>query len=156
MAFVVRALETQHLSPLYGATYILIPPLFVPRVLWPSKPRAHAGQDLLNIHFERQREVDIVMTFIAWGLLPEAVGNFGIWMGAIFLGIVMGYLLGYLETWSMLKELLSVEGLMLLGFWLKLMVSYEMVSSVFLTSTFQMLVVIAVGGGMLRNIFGSR
>jgi hypothetical protein len=156
MAFVVRALEAQHLVPLYGATYTLIPPLFVPRVLWPSKPRAHAGMDLLNIHFERQREVDIVMTFIAWGLLPEAVGNFGIWVGAIFLGIVMGYLLGYLETWSMLKELFSVEGLILLGFWLKLMVSYEMVSSVFLTSTFQMLVVIALGGGMLRNIFGSR
>ena len=43
-----------------------------------------------------------------------------------------------------------------MGLWLKLMVSYEMVSSVFLTSTFQMLVVIAVGGGMLRNIYAKR
>jgi hypothetical protein len=156
MAFVVRALATQHLSPLYGATYTLIPPLFVPRILWPSKPRAHAGQDLLNIHFERQREVDVELTFIAWGLLPEAVGNFGIWGGAIFLGIVIGYLLGYLESWSLLKEFFSVEGLILMGFWLKLMVSYEFVSSVFITSTFQMLIVIALGGGMLRTIFGSR
>lgn len=156
MAFVVRALETQHIAPVYGATYTLIPPLFMPRILWPNKPRAHAGQDLLNIHFERQREVDVERTFIAWGLLPEAVGNFGIWGGAIFLGILMGYLLGYLEAWSQLKELFSVEGLLLMGFWLKLMISYEMVSSVFLTSTFQMLVVIALGGGMLRSIFGSR
>ena len=156
MAFVVRALETGHLTPLYGATYAVIPPLFMPRILWPSKPRAHAGQDLLNIHFERQREVDVERTFIAWGLLSEAVGNFGVWGGAAFLGIVLGYLLGYLEAWSRLKELFSVEGLLLMGVWLKLMVSYEMVSSVFLTSTFQMLVVIALGGGMLRSIFGSK
>lgn len=156
MAFVVRALDSPRISPLYGATYTLIPPLFMPRILWPTKPRAHAGQDLLNIHFERQREVDTERTFIAWGLLPEAVGNFGVWGGAIFLGIVLGYLLGYLETWSRLKELFSVEGLILMGVWLKLMVSYEMVSSVFLTSTFQMLVVIAVGGGMLRNIYAKR
>jgi hypothetical protein len=98
MAFVVRALDSQHISPLYGATYTLIPPLFMPRILWPTKPRAHAGQDLLNIHFERQREVDVERTFIAWGLLSEAVGNFGVWGGAAFLGIVLGYLLGYLET----------------------------------------------------------
>jgi len=156
MAYVVNAQDKQHISPLYGATYALIPPLFMPRIFWPTKPRAHAGQDLLNIHFERQREIDTEFTFIAWGLFPEAVGNFGIWGGAAFLGILMGYLLGYLETWSRLKELFSVEGLILLGFWLKLMVSYEMVSSVFLTSTFQMLVVIAAGGGMLRSIFGKR
>ena len=156
MAFVVRALENQRISPLYGATYAVIPPLFIPRILWPTKPRAHAGQILLNVHFERQREVDTERTFIAWGLLSEAVGNFGVWGGAAFLGIVLGYLLGYLETWSRLKELFSVEGLILMGLWLKLMVSYEMVSSVFLTSTFQMLVVIAVGGGMLRSIFGKR
>lgn len=67
----------------------------------------------------------------------------------------MGFLLGYLEAWSQLKELFSVEGLLLMGFWLKLMISYEMVSSVFITSTFQMLVVIALGGGMLRSIFGA-
>ena len=53
----------------------------------------------------------------------------------LFLGIVLGYLLGYLEAWSRLKELFSVEGLILIGVWLKLMVCYEMVSSVFLTST---------------------
>jgi hypothetical protein len=66
----------------------MIPALLVPRIFWEDKPRTHMGQMILNYHYGRQASVrDIFSTFIAWGLLPEAVGNFGIILGSLGVGL---------------------------------------------------------------------
>ena len=151
--FITRQLEGNNYPLLYGATYTLIPPLLLPRFLVPNKPRAHAGQDLLNIHFGRQRTVDVERTFIAWGFLPEGMGNFGLWLGPLIVGLVIGALTGWLERWSIRKEFFSVEGFLALGLLLQDLIAYEMVASLWITSTFQMIVVCLVGGFAIKNVF---
>lgn len=156
MVFVVNAQQVLHQRPLWGETYTLIPPLLIPRFLWADKPRAHEGQILLNLHYGRQNSTeDTEKTYVAWGLLPEAVGNFGLWLGPIILGPVLGFLFGLLETWSRHKRLFSVEGLLALGLLLQVLISFEMTASVFLTSTFQMIVAVTVGATALRIVLNS-
>ena len=77
LLYVMDAVEARKTPTLDGATYTLIPALLIPRILWPEKPRAHEGQVLLNTHFGRQDLESSSRTYIAWGLLPEAYGNFG-------------------------------------------------------------------------------
>lgn len=157
LAFVVHAQESVGIEPLWGETYALIPPLFIPRFLWPEKPWTHAGQIRLNLYFGRQKSVDDTeKVSVAWGCLPEAVGNFGPIGGAIFLGPILGLLLGMLEAWSAGKRLLSIEGLVCTGLFLQILLSFEMVASVFFTSTFQMLVVLIASGVIFRSLFSTQ
>lgn len=153
MAFVVNAQLGMLIRPLWGETYALIPPLFIPRIFWANKPRTHEGQIRLNLHYGRQGSIeDTSKTYIAWGLLPEAVGNFGIWLGPVILGPVLGFSFGLLEAWSRRKRVFSIEGLIAAGLALQVLVSFEMVASLLLTSTFQMVIAVALGGFALRVI----
>lgn len=142
LLFVIDAIETNHIKPLQGKTYSLIPPLLVPRVLWPEKPRSHEGQVLLNVHFGRQDLASTIKTYIAWGLLPEAYGNFGPVAGSIYLGIFIGVLFAWIENLTARKLLVSMEGFLSLSLLMNLMNSFEMVASVLVTSLFQSFVVI--------------
>lgn len=142
LLFVIDAIETDHIKPLGGKTYSLIPPLLVPRVLWPDKPRSHEGQVLLNVHFGRQDLEATFTTYIAWGLLPEAYGNFGPIAGAVILGAFIGILFAWIENLTARKLLVSMEGFLSLSLLMNLMNSFEMVASVLVTSTFQSFVVI--------------
>ena len=156
LTFIVDALESGGAKPLYGKTYTVVPELLIPRFLWPDKPRTHEGQIMLNLNFGRQAtEEQTEQTYIAWGLLPEAVGNFGCMGGACFLGILAGLGCGLLETWSARKRVLSVEGLVAIALLLALAVSYEMVASVFVTATFQLLVAVVTFGLLMRWWFMS-
>ena len=142
LLFVIDAMEASHLAPLYGETYTLIPALLVPRILWPDKPRSHEGQVLLNVHFGRQDIDATFQTYIAWGLLPEAYGNFGAVTGALFLGTVLGLFSAWLENFTAQKLLISLEGFISFTILLGLMGSFEMVASVLVTSIFQSIVVL--------------
>jgi len=142
LLFVIDAIDTDHIKPLEGKTYSLIPPLLVPRVLWPDKPRSHEGQILLNVHFGRQDLEATLTTYIAWGLLPEAYGNFGAITGSVILAIFMGVLFAWIENLTARKLLVSMEGFLSLSLLMNLMNSFEMVASVLVTSTFQSFVVI--------------
>jgi len=154
LTFIVDMFEHGAAQPLYGKTYTLIPPLLMPRILWPDKPRTHEGQILLNLNFGRQAtEEETFGTYIAWGLLPEAVGNFGCVAGACFLGLLAGFGCGLLESWSVRKRLFSVEGLIAAALLVQLANSYEMVASVLVTSTFQLLVAVVTFGLLLRSWF---
>ena len=117
-------------------------PLLVPRILWPDKPRSHEGQILLNVHFGRQDLVSTFTTYIAWGLLPEAYGNYGPVTGAIVLGLVLGALFAWIENLTARKLIISMEGFLSFSLLMNLMGSFEMVASVFVTSTFQSFMVI--------------
>ncbi len=156
LTFVLNAIERGKYGLLEGETYSLIPKLLVPRVLWPNKPRAHEGQVLLNIHFGRQQTTkQTEETYIAWGLIAEAVGNFGWLFGPISLGLVMGFLIGRVESWSVGIRLFSVEGIMIKVMLMSVSLSYEMVASVVVTSLFQSLVSTVAGGLFLYHWFGA-
>lgn len=139
LLFVIDAMGPGQIKPLGGATYSLIPPLLVPRILWPDKPRTHEGQILLNVHFGRQDLQSTVKTFIAWGLLPEAYGNFGPIAGALIVGASIGFLFAWLEKLVARKLLLSMEGFLSFTLFLGMANSFEMVASVLITSIFQSL-----------------
>ena len=142
LLFVIDAIDIGHVKTLHGATYALIPPLLVPRVFWPDKPRSHEGQVLLNVHFGRQDLDSTFATYIAWGLLPEAYGNFGAYSGSIILGAFLGLLFAWIENFTSKKLVMSVEGFLSLSLLMNLMNSFEMVASVLVTSTFQSFVII--------------
>lgn len=155
--FFVEAMNSKNVSPMMGASYALIPPLLVPRFLWPDKPRGQEGQVRLNLHFGRQLTVEETeKTYFSVGLLPEAVGNFGAIGGGVFFGLVSGLVCGMLESWSSRKKIFSVEGMIALGFLLQLAVSMEMSASTLVTSTFQLLIAISIGGLTIYYILGDR
>lgn len=149
LLFAQNAVKVNAIPPLQGATYRLIPELLIPRILWPEKPRAHAGQELLNVYFERQTLKETQGTFIAWGLLAEAYGNFGPWAGAIIFGVPFGFLLGRLESWSRPYPLKCLQTFLVLAFMVQVGTAFEMVASVFVTSTFQQLVAISAASFLL-------
>jgi hypothetical protein len=140
LLFVMDAFEEKKIEPLYGATYTLIPPLLIPRIFWPDKPRSHEGQVMLNVYFGRQDLTSTLKTYIAWGLLPEAVGNFGPYLGAVFLGIILGLFVAWVENRSVNLPIMSLEGFLVFTLFLNMAASFEMVASVLTTSIFQSLV----------------
>jgi hypothetical protein len=142
LLFIIDSIDTGHTTPLHGETYALIPPLLVPRVFWPNKPRSHEGQILLNVHFGRQDLDSTFVTYIAWGLLPEAYGNFGPVAGSLVLGIFLGLAFAWIENFTARKLVVSMEGFLALCLLLSILNSFEMVASVLVTSTFQSMVII--------------
>ena len=81
-------------------------------------------------------------TYIAWGLLPEAYGNFGPILGALSMGGFLGFAFAWIENLTARKLVVSMEGFLSLSLLLNLMNSFEMVASVLVTSTFQSFIVI--------------
>ncbi|MBP6506840.1 MAG: hypothetical protein KA257_04685 [Opitutaceae bacterium] len=131
-----------------GETYTIIPALLIPRLFWPDKPRTHEGMVLLNVHFGKQTEEESFVTYISWGLLPEAYGNFGPIFGALFCGGVIGLIMGWLESWSRHYPLISLQALIFLSMLVQFGSSFEMVASLWVTSVFQM-VLATIGGTFL-------
>lgn len=142
LLFVIDAVD-RHYALLHGATYTLIPPLLIPRIIWPDKPRTHEGQILLNTHFGRQDLAATFETYIAWGLLPEAYGNFGPIAGAIVLGGALGLFAAWAENFTSRKPLLSAEGFVAFVVFMGFVNSFEMVASVMITSIFQAIIPVA-------------
>lgn len=142
--FVIEAMNRANIAPLDGATYRIIPPLLLPRIIWPDKPRSHEGQVMLNVHFGRQDLNSTFQTYIAWGLQAEAYGNFGPIWGNIALGLVLGLLFAWVEKYVAHKLLLSMEGFLSFVLFLGMANSFEMVSSVLVTSLFQAFIPIIV------------
>ena len=98
---------------LYGQTYKQIPGQFVPRLFWPEKPRGHISTYTLSIYYGLQSEEATHETTIAFGFLPEAYANFGIW-GALGLGVVFGVCFRKITRWSVRSPIFSYAGLMLI------------------------------------------
>ncbi len=132
-------------KPLEGETYTLIPKLLVPRLFWADKPRAHEGQVLLNVHFGRQTLDQTLTTYVAWGLLAEAYGNFGPLWGMLISGFVLGFGLGRVEAAVRPYPLASLQAFLILILAVQTVTSFEMVASVWITSMFQALVSIVIG-----------
>lgn len=95
MLMMAQAKIPEHYPYVEGATYAIIPQLFIPRFLNPNKIRSHEGTHMLNIHIGRQTYRDTLRTTIAWGLLPEAYANFGLF-GCAGVGMFLGAFYGYI------------------------------------------------------------
>lgn len=145
LLFVQDAVTRGGYPTLNGETYTLIPQLLVPRIVWKDKPRAHEGQVTLNVHFGRQSVEETLVTYIAWGLLPEAYGNFGPFWGALICGIFLGAGFGWVEARVRPYPLASIQAFLILVLAVQTVTSFEMVASVWITTMFQALISIIIG-----------
>jgi hypothetical protein len=109
---------------------------------------------LLNVHFGRQDLNSTFATYIAWGLLPEAYGNFGTVMGSVVLGLFLGIAFAWIENYTSRKLVMSTEGFLSLSLLMNILNSFEMVASVLVTATFQsfMIVIVACAPFVRRTV----
>jgi hypothetical protein len=133
-------LRIQKMSPaevpyLHGSTYAIIPQLLVPRLFDEEKARTHLGTYLLAIHYDLQRPEDTSMTTIGFGLINEALANFG-YLGCAGLGAGLGIFYGWAGRWSSSHPLLSWRALFAI---LILTVAFEdeFTAGVYVTVLFQ-------------------
>ncbi|MCP9915829.1 hypothetical protein [Cyanobium sp. ATX 6F1] len=127
--------------PMEGESYGLIPQVLVPRVLATEKVRSQEGQVRLNLHFGRQATREQTeTTYIAWGFLAEALGNFGDFFGPLLVGISCGALLRLSANLGRQQLLLTSPGVISLTLLLLWVVSYEFVASTFAAAAFQWVV----------------
>lgn len=131
--------------PMDGTSLAVIPQVLVPRIFNSEKVRGQEGQVLLNLHFGRQQTRDQTeVTYVAWGFLPEAVGNFGSFFGPLLYGVVVGMLLRISENLGRRQPLLSAAGLLSLAVTVVWLTSYEMVASTFVGSIAQIIGILLV------------
>jgi hypothetical protein len=143
MLIFVRNQQQNGYQELGGASYAVIPEILVPRFLTPNKVRSQEGQVLLNLHYGRQASREATeTTYIAWGLLPEAVGNYGPLVGPLIIGFLFGLLIRFVELLGASQNLLSKPGLESLVLALLLLQSYEMVASTLFAAAFQSILLI--------------
>jgi hypothetical protein len=93
-----------------GETYVIVPQLMIPRILYPNRPTTHEGTYRLNIHYGFQTKEQTETTTLGFGLLNEAYANFGL-VGMALLAIVLGLYYGTVEHWAVSSPLLSARGL---------------------------------------------
>jgi hypothetical protein len=133
-------LRIQRMSPdqvpyLHGRTYVIIPGLLVPRAFNPQKARTHLGTYMLAIHYDLQTTDDTLTTTIGFGLINEAMANFG-YPGCLALAVGLGIFYGAVARWSAGYPTLSLRGLFAV---LVLSVSFqnEFSAGVYVTTLFQ-------------------
>lgn len=142
LVFVEDALQRGR-KPVDGRTYRIIPRTLVPRAIDPLKGRSHEGQVILNLHFGRQRtRLDTQRAYIAWGFLPEAIGNFGSFYGPILIGLLVGGLIRLSEGIGSGQMLLSSPGLVSVTLLFAWVTAYESVASTFVAAVFQNVIVV--------------
>lgn len=85
--------ETPQSRPfMEGVTYFQAIAIFIPRFLWPDKPRATTSDDSLSIYYGLLTEETAESTSISLGRISEAWANFG-WIGVVLVGALMGLIL---------------------------------------------------------------
>ena len=123
---------------LMGETYAVVPQLLVPRLFNPDKPSAHEGTTILNVHYGLQSREDTLSTTIGWGLLNEAIANFGV-AGIVLFGLVMGGVYGWVTRVTADAPLLSLRMLVAITF-MGFAIQTEFTAGVYVSALFQSLV----------------
>ena len=150
--FYVQQSLSRGTSTLGGASLQVIPEVLVPRIFSQDKVRSQQGQVLLNLHFGRQRSLkDTETAYIAWGLLPEGVGNFGSTVGPVVLGLAVGVLVRCTENLSRGQRLLTSPGLLSVALFVLWLTSFEMVASTFLAAAEQLILLVLIGSWLFSQ-----
>jgi hypothetical protein len=105
-----QEMSPDHIPFMWGDTYIIVPELMIPRILYPARATSHEGTYRLNINYGFQTREDTENTTIGWGLLNESFANFGLF-GMAGLAVVIGAFYGYVEGLALSVPLLSLRGL---------------------------------------------
>jgi hypothetical protein len=140
-----QAKSPQTVPYLNGATYAIIPQLFIPRIFDSNKIASHEGTYILNIHYGLQSRNDTYRTTVGWGLLAESYANFGP-LGCAGLAVVLGIIYGQTTKWTINAPLLSDRSLLGIVM-LSCAFQTEFSAGVFVAAVFQsgvMVVAIAV------------
>lgn len=137
---------------LKGETYTVIPALFVPRVIWPEKPRTHRGQEILNIRFGLQTEEETGRTFIEWGLAAEAWANFG-FAGIVGVGALIGLFLGWIARLSTGVPMGSLRFLSAMLIFLNSLHMTALAASLWTTIVFQSFAILAVAALLFMQTY---
>jgi hypothetical protein len=109
-------MRVQHMTPNYvpylnGGSYALLSQMLVPRFFDPHKISSQAATRMLNIRYGFQTAEGTKDTVIGWGLIAEAVANFG-YFGVVGIGILMGIASGLFQRWSINAQVLSLPSLL--------------------------------------------
>jgi len=96
---------------LNGETYIDIPAMFIPRLLWKDKPSALYSTQRLGMYFNIVDSENLAKFSIAFGMLCEAYINFG-YIGVIALGALLGFGLNRLARLSQKAPQFSAIGIL--------------------------------------------
>lgn len=124
---------------LMGESYIDIPALFIPRLLWPDKPSSLLANVRLAVYFNLVDSNNAFNVSIAFGPLAEAYVNFG-FFGVGLLGLVFG---AAFKRISMLSD--GMPQFSALGIFMLLLTAWsfqvEQVMATWLSSLFQASVV---------------
>lgn len=136
-------LKVQDESPdrvpyLHGDTYTIIPELLIPRIFYPEKIAAHEGTTRLNIQYGIQTRDETEETTIGWGLLNEAIANFG-FAGILLFGMATGGLYGWITRVTADAPILSLRMLVAITF-MVFCVQTEFTAGVYVSALFQSLV----------------
>ncbi|WP_156469189.1 hypothetical protein [Cephaloticoccus primus] len=136
-----------------GESYIDIPALLVPRILWKNKPIALISNQRLSLYFDLVSPDNPSTVSIAFGMLAEAYINFG-YIGVITLAALLGFGLNRLAHASTQAPQFSFIGILsiLLTAW---SLQVEQVAVTWLSSLFQAMV-ICIGVPMAFHIFSSK
>jgi hypothetical protein len=131
--------ESPEMVPyLYGETYAIVPELLIPRIFNPEKITSHEGTTILNVHYGIQSRSDTQATTIGWGLLNEAIANFGL-AGVLLFGIVTGTMFGWVSRVTADTPVLSLRMLVAITF-MAFAVQTEYSAGVYVSALFQSLV----------------
>ncbi|MCR6657363.1 MAG: hypothetical protein NVV63_16485 [Opitutus sp.] len=137
---------------LNGETYWGIPAQFVPRILWPDKPLAHAATSTMSVYYGLQRIEDTATTTIGFGMLIESYVNFGMF-GVAGFAAFFGFFYKQVHARCADSPMLSFAGL----FTVVLMAwsfQTEAPLGMWLSSMFQACVAVMAVPFLLRNLFG--
>ena len=137
VTYAFHAVDDLGYPTLNGYTYAVCWQAIVPRLFWPNKPRSHIGQEILNVHFDRQTQKDTFTTYISWGIIPESIGNFGSLFGPLVSGLVLGAILGWMEKKTINLSLFSLPVILVCFLWISLSIAILQAMSVWLSSMFQ-------------------
>lgn len=136
---------------LKGETYSYIPILLVPRIFVKDKPVSHIGTHTLNVHIQRQTWEQTKKTTIAWGLLPEAYANFGLF-GAVIVGAFFGLFYGVITRISVGTSAFSTRSMFTVLILSFALASTEWTAGVYAAALFQSSVPI-LGMGVFMKIY---
>ncbi len=135
---------------LEGESYVDIPALFIPRIIWPGKPSSLMANVRLAVHFNLIDPDDPFKVSIAFGIIAEAFCNFG-FIGPPLLGFFVGFAFKRVALLAQFAPQFSALGLLmiLLTAW---SFQAEQVLATWLSSLFQAAVV-CIGAPLIYRKF---